>query len=398
MPVPVLGSTLRSFARTMRFFKRSFRSRSRRLQERVDFLTTSVAGLTGAVKGERAALDEAAAEIRKAQAELDERVNFLTTSVAGLTGAVKGERAEFDETAAEIRKTHTELSERIKLADAGLEEFRHTLAAQTERLDAEVLPRVDDLQKTATAADRRANNAEDEVWKLWRWADKVKDRLEFLRCEILFEVQSKITAGPGITAAPRVQLRTLDDEKLLSLKEAGLRLNLGSGHKPLEGYLNVDARELPGVDMVAEASDLLFEPGSVEEIFSAHFLEHFPMEILRRRALPHWFTLLKPGGIFSAVVPDAEAMIRAYVADSKSLSFDDLREVLYGEQEYEGNFHYTMFSQPQLESLLTEQGFVDITWVAVGRRNGKCLEMEIKAVKRETKTVKRKAKAVKRET
>jgi predicted SAM-dependent methyltransferase len=143
----------------------------------------------------------------------------------------------------------------------------------------------------------------------------------------------------------------------------------------------VDARELPGVDMIAEVSDLPVEPGLVEQIFSAHPLEHFPQEVLRGRVLQHWFALLNEGGLFSVVDPDAYAMIRNYVADSGPASFDDLREALFGEQEYEGNFHYNMFSQPQLELLLTQQQLIDITWVADGRRQGKRLEMQVKAVK-----------------
>ena len=45
-------------------------------------------------------------------------------------------------------------------------------------------------------------------------------------------------------------------------------------------------RDLPGVDVVAKAGDLPFEPGSVDEIYSAHLLEHFPQEAMRRRLLP----------------------------------------------------------------------------------------------------------------
>ena len=51
------------------------------------------------------------------------------------------------------------------------------------------------------------------------------------------------------------------------------------------------------------------EPGTLRELRSSHLLEHFPQEELRRRLLPYWFSLLAPGGRFTAIVPDGEAMV-----------------------------------------------------------------------------------------
>ena len=65
---------------------------------------------------------------------------------------------------------------------------------------------------------------------------------------------------------------------------------------PMDGFVNVDMRELPGIDVVAPADELPFEPGTVAEIFSSHTLEHFPELELRRRLLPYWFALLREGG------------------------------------------------------------------------------------------------------
>ena len=80
---------------------------------------------------------------------------------------------------------------------------------------------------------------------------------------------------------------------------------------PRDGYINIDKRELPNVDIVSDVGDLGFEPGSILEICSSHVLEHFPQEELRRRLLPYWLTLLAQGGTFRAVVPDGEAMLAA---------------------------------------------------------------------------------------
>jgi predicted SAM-dependent methyltransferase len=152
-------------------------------------------------------------------------------------------------------------------------------------------------------------------------------------------------------------------------------LNLGSGHIALDGYINVDRRELPGVDVVAEADELPFKHGEVDEIFSAHMLEHFPQEQIRRDLLPYWFNLLKDGGIFRAIVPDSDGMIKAYV--SGEYPYERIREVTFGSQDYDGDFHYNMFSADSLSALLKEAGFSDVEILAANRENGGCKEFEI---------------------
>ena len=148
---------------------------------------------------------------------------------------------------------------------------------------------------------------------------------------------------------------------------------------PLDGYLNVDRRALEGVDIVAEVDDIPLDAGEVDEIFSSHLLEHFPEEHLVRKALPHWMNLLRDGGVFRAVVPDAEAMIRAYAAGD--YPYSDLREVTFGAQDYDGDFHYNMFTPESLSRILVAAGFDEVTVLAEGRRNGACLEFEIQGRK-----------------
>ncbi len=180
-------------------------------------------------------------------------------------------------------------------------------------------------------------------------------------------------AGQSTTVAARV----IATEKLEAMRASpeGIRLNLVCGHVPLEGYLNVDMRDLPGVDVVAAVDDLPFSPNTVAEVSSAHLLEHFPEEMLRRNLLPYWHSILRPGGRFRAVVPDGQEMLSKVA--SGEMSFADFREVLFGAQDYEGDFHYDMFTPASLTALLEEAGFRDVAVPVAGRRNGKCYEFEI---------------------
>jgi ElaB/YqjD/DUF883 family membrane-anchored ribosome-binding protein len=202
-------------------------------------------------------------------------------------------------------------------------------------------------------------------------------RIEFTRSEMLYEM--KYGRRNSATVAARIEPKIVEPEKVAAAREFGLKLNLGCGQIPVEGYVNVDQRELPGVDVVADVADLPFEEGGVQEISSAHLLEHFPQEMLRRQLLPTWRALLTPGGVFKAVVPDGEAMLAATAAGS--YSFSDFREVLFGAQDYDGDFHFNLFTPGSLCGLLEEAGFKDVRVNARARPNGKCFECEISAVK-----------------
>lgn len=208
-------------------------------------------------------------------------------------------------------------------------------------------------------------NASKEIGQIWH-------RLEFVRKEVLYEFKY------GTEALQQKPARILAPEKVEKAKLTGLKVNIGCGHMPLDGYLNVDQRDLPGIDIVADAGALPFEQGTVQEIFSAHVLEHFPQQQLRR-LLPYWRGLLAPDGIFRAIVPDGEAML-AGVANG-SYRFEHFREVLFGSQEYEGDFHFNLLTPDSLTDLLKEAGFDEPAVPVKGRKNDICFEFEISAKK-----------------
>lgn len=219
------------------------------------------------------------------------------------------------------------------------------------------------------AFDQQLDQHGSSIRELW-------DRLEFIRRELFYEVN--FGAGNAPNASEAKPARIVNPEKLAEARrDQSLRVNIGCGHIALDGYINVDMRDLPGVDVVTDVGHLPFEPESVDELYSAHVLEHFPEEQLRRALLPHWYSLLAPGGTLRAVVPDGEAMLAHFAAGD--YDFEDFREVLFGAQEYHGDFHFNMFTPASLTKLLAEGGFRNVEIPVKGRRNGKCFEFEIKA-------------------
>jgi predicted SAM-dependent methyltransferase len=202
-------------------------------------------------------------------------------------------------------------------------------------------------------------------------------RVEFVRRELMFEMRYGATAPVEGTQQLTAKSEILAHDKVAQARSEGARVNLGCGHVPLDGYLNVDRRALPGVDIVAEVDALPFADGELAEICSAHLLEHFPLEQLRRELLPYWTRLLRAGGAFRAIVPDGAGMARAYA--SEEYSFENLRQITFGGQDYDGDFHYNMFSVDSLSQLLREAGFSKVDVIAENRENGGCKEFELVA-------------------
>lgn len=99
-------------------------------------------------------------------------------------------------------------------------------------------------------------------------------------------------------------------------------LNLGCGTSLHPDWVNVDmVPGAPGVIAVDLAAELPFAAGSFDAVYCSHLLEHLAPDaaatLLRRI-----HGVLRPGGILRVVVPDLEAMARAYLGLLEELDLD----------------------------------------------------------------------------
>lgn len=324
--------------------------------------------------------------------KLTREVSELRQQMVQLSSALENAGAERLRDLADAKKQSALLLSRLD--DAGAERLRDLADAKKQsallssRLDDAAADHLRQLEAMQQAIDDL--RAQSEQWaassaQASNKANSVGDsiafavqRIEFVRRELMFELRYGAGANQD-NKALTVSSEILSQEKVDSARRDALRLNLGCGHIALDGYINVDRRALPGVDIVAEVDSLPLEAGEVTEIFSSHLLEHFPEEQLRRELLPYYYSLLKAGGTFRAVVPDAQAMIAHYAHGD--YPYEDMREVLYGSQDYDGDFHFNMFTPESMSSLLREAGFGEPKVIESGRKNGRCYEFEIVAEK-----------------
>ena len=82
-----------------------------------------------------------------------------------------------------------------------------------------------------------------------------------------------------------------------------LKLNLGCGDKPLRGAINIDNRDLPGVDKVRDlARGIPCEAGTVGFIYASHVIEHL-MQDRAVALITDMHRALAPGGLAVIIMP-----------------------------------------------------------------------------------------------
>lgn len=139
-----------------------------------------------------------------------------------------------------------------------------------------------------------------------------------------------------------------------------MKLNIGCGHFPLEGYTNIDAWPGAPANLQLDVFDLQHEVphwvGGFEEVRMDHVLEHFSWhrtgEVL---SICRW--LLRSGGILHVEVPDME---RIMAGETGPVGFV---QAIYGAQDHAGEYHHTGFVSNTLSHYLSEAGFehVEVT-------------------------------------
>jgi len=140
-----------------------------------------------------------------------------------------------------------------------------------------------------------------------------------------------------------------------------MKIEFGCGANPTkEGFLTCDIRDLPGIDFVCPAWGIInhVSPGSVDEIFSRHFLEHLTF-VQADKLVGIWFDILKSGGICELAVPNMEYHIAQWI---KGKNMDHARAGFWGHQR-EGEFevwdvHKSGYNQRTLTELFISKGFV----------------------------------------
>lgn len=135
-------------------------------------------------------------------------------------------------------------------------------------------------------------------------------------------------------------------------------VHIGCGELNDARFINIDARAMPHVHYISRSLELTqFASNSIDLIYACHVLEHMS----HRKLLPtlsNWFSRLKPEGILRLSVPNFDTIIEIYQDQGKSIN--TIKLPLLGGQEYDFNYHLSIFNYSFLYDLLQSCGFTTI--------------------------------------
>lgn len=129
-----------------------------------------------------------------------------------------------------------------------------------------------------------------------------------------------------------------------------LRLNLGCGKFPLDGYVNLDA----------QFGDQIYPLtlGPADEIRASHVLEHFghgEAPIILR----NWVSRLKDGGILKIAVPCFYTLLK--MSKEHRIINENLEFFIMGGQIDGNDYHKSLWNGKKLHTLMEMAGLSNIT-------------------------------------
>jgi SAM-dependent methyltransferase len=135
-----------------------------------------------------------------------------------------------------------------------------------------------------------------------------------------------------------------------------MKIDVGCGNTPKKGYIGIDKYPKKKVNIVAEAHDLPYKDGEVDEIRCSHMIEHI-LEPKVTQVLAEFNRVLKSGGELVLICPDMERMFEMWLEGDYEYRWGIGLYRIFGWQRRPGDVHYTGFNRLRLVTLLKEHGF-----------------------------------------
>jgi LPS sulfotransferase NodH/predicted SAM-dependent methyltransferase/carbonic anhydrase/acetyltransferase-like protein (isoleucine patch superfamily) len=346
-------------------------------------LRQSLSLVTAEQRGQREWLEQVATEQRGQREWLEQVATEQRGQREGLEQVAteqRGQREWLEQVATEQRGQR-EWLEQVATEQRGQREWLEQVATEQrgqrewlEQVATEQRGQREWLEQVATEQRGQREWLEQVAMEQRGYGDWIK-LLERKQQILALDVREMI---PSIHHSDFPEPRIVDQERYSALLESmngAVKINVGCGEKPLPDYINIDIRDVPGVDVVADARRLPFDDGSLAEVASFHLVEHFRKHHLKTVVLPYWRRLLARDGCLRIVCPNWEAMLERL--NDGRMSLAEFSLVTFGAQDYEGDDHFAMYTPDTLTEVLQQAGFSRVEVIEHERMNGICPEMEI---------------------
>ncbi|HEX7190620.1 MAG TPA: hypothetical protein VF381_03505 [Thermoanaerobaculia bacterium] len=145
-----------------------------------------------------------------------------------------------------------------------------------------------------------------------------------------------------------------------------MKLHIGAGMSPLEGWTNVDVLPYPGIDAVLDVTrGLPFT--NVEYIFAEHFLEHLTLAD-GLRFLAECRRVLNDDGIMRISTPNLDwVWLTHYKQPTEMTAEDRLLGCLELNRAFHGWGHRFLYNPRMLHVALQRSGFATVAECEYGR-------------------------------
>lgn len=165
----------------------------------------------------------------------------------------------------------------------------------------------------------------------------------------------------------------------------GVTVQLGCGHKPWAGWINIDGeRGSRYADLVADLKSIPLATGGADVAVAIHVLEHFyAWEV--PEVLSEWKRILKPGGMLIVELPCMDKVIRYMsqcIAQQHAFAMPMTWWAMWGDPKYKdpAMCHKWGYTEGLLKYTLETAGFTNVQ-AADPRYHVKQRDMRMTAIK-----------------
>lgn len=145
-------------------------------------------------------------------------------------------------------------------------------------------------------------------------------------------------------------------QPMLSPAAPGPCLDLGAGGRPEPGFIHLDQRVLPDIDIVADLrAGVPIQSGAVAVCRLNHTLEHLPDTAARQLLVECW-RVLKIGGIIHVHVPNWDWFPQAFLQHG---AVKPLEPFIFGDWAKDGP-HLSAWTGRELHEALRQVGFESV--------------------------------------
>lgn len=144
-----------------------------------------------------------------------------------------------------------------------------------------------------------------------------------------------------------------------SVEKQGIKIHIGSGEINLQGWINIDARKFAHTHINTDSLVLNeFTDNAINYIYMCHILEHLSFEEVKI-LLEDLNKKLSKDGVLMISVPNFQSIAMIY--QETDFNLEKIKFALMGGQDYEHNFHKSVYDFKNLKSLFEEAGFQSVT-------------------------------------